>query len=132
MGTITCSAQGSNSTIDLIFAPKQLVDNLKSCMVYPKDHGSDHKLLLDNFVIETASPTKVPRLIFKEAPWTKICKYLQEQLHKASAAPKDSNFFSYQIVNLFTDAIQKYIPVANPSPYTKRWWIKDLSRLRGK
>lgn len=44
-GTITHSARGSGSTIDLIFALEQLVDNLESCMVYPNDHGSDHELL---------------------------------------------------------------------------------------
>ncbi len=100
-------------------------------MVYPNDHGSDHEILQSKFVIKTASPTKVPRLLFKEAPWTKICKYLQEQLYKVSAAPKDLYLFSYQIVNLLTDAIQKYIPVAKPSLYTKRSWTEDLSRLRG-
>ncbi len=67
-GTIIYSARGSGSTIDLIFASEQLVDNLESCRVYPNNPDMDHELLQSKFVIETASPTKVPQLLFKEAP----------------------------------------------------------------
>ena len=51
-GTIIYSARGSGSTIDLIFASEHLVNDLESCIVYSKDHGSDHELLHSRFLIQ--------------------------------------------------------------------------------
>lgn len=129
-GTITYSARGSASTIDLIFASEHLVNDLESRTIYLEDHGSYHKLLHSRFLIHSESRSTTPRYLFKDAPWTKICEYIQDQVYKISAIPEMLDLYSHQIVNVLTEAIQKFVPIAKRSVYTKRWWTKDLSRLR--
>ncbi len=93
-GTITYPARGVGSTIDLIFVSKELVDNLESYKIYPNDHGSDHEFLQSTFLVKATPFTKAPRLLFKEAPWRKICEYLEKELHQISATPEDLDLYS--------------------------------------
>lgn len=79
-GTITYPARGVGSTIDLIFVSEELVDNLESCKIYPNDRGSDHEFLQSTYLVKATPFTKAPRLLLKEAPWRKICEYLEKEL----------------------------------------------------
>lgn len=119
-GTITYPARGIGSIIDLIFVSKESADNLESCKIYPNDHGSDHEFLQSTFLVKAAPFTKAPRLLFKEAPWRKICEYFEKELYRISATPEDLDLYSTQIVDLLTNTVHKLIPVAKPSIYTKR------------
>lgn len=110
-GTITYLARGTGSTIDLIFVSEELVSDLESCKIYPNDHGSDHEFLQSYFLVKITPLAKAPRLLFKEAPWTKICEYLQKELHQISATPVDLDLYSTQIINLLIKVIEKLVPV---------------------
>lgn len=106
------------------------MSNLKSCKIYPNDHGLDHEFLQCDFLVQATPLAKAPRLLFKEAPWTKICEYLQKKLHQISATPEDLDLYSTQIIDLLTKVIERLVLVAKPLVYTKRWWTEDLSGLR--
>ena len=34
------------------------------------------------------------------------------------------------LVEMIQEVLEQKVPVAKPSPYMKRWWLKELTRLK--
>ncbi|KAG6996291.1 RNA-directed DNA polymerase from mobile element jockey [Fusarium oxysporum f. sp. conglutinans] len=103
---------GKTSTIDLALASTELADEMTSCGIHPTEHGSDHRAIWTEF--DTKPPERTPsdRLLFKNAPWLEI----KERTDR--------------LMSVVLDAINDLVPRAKASPYAKRWWTTDLTRLR--
>ncbi|KAM4061064.1 reverse transcriptase (RNA-dependent DNA polymerase) [Hirsutella rhossiliensis] len=91
------------STIDLVLASAELADEVISCMTHPTDHGSDHRAIQTAFDIQVPERTFPQRLMLKNAPWIAIATRVEDELRPLPWSPP---------------------------PYAKRWWTKDLTRLR--
>lgn len=71
-GTKTWQSRDMESTIDLVLASTELADQLVRCMIHPCDHGSDHRAIETAFDVSVEDRPTETRLLFKNAPWTKI------------------------------------------------------------
>ncbi|KAM4061929.1 reverse transcriptase (RNA-dependent DNA polymerase) [Hirsutella rhossiliensis] len=91
------------STIDLVLASAELADELTSCVIHPTEHGSDHRAIQTTFDIRVPERTFPQRLMLKNAPWIAIATRVEDELRPLPWTPP---------------------------PYAKRWWTKDLTRLR--
>ncbi|KAM4063232.1 endonuclease-reverse transcriptase domain-containing protein [Hirsutella rhossiliensis] len=91
------------STIDLVLASAELADEVISCVIHPTEHGSDHRAIQTTFDIQVPERMFPQRLLLRNAPWVAIAARVEDELRP--------------------------LPW-NPPPYAKRWWTKDLTRLR--
>lgn len=128
-GTITYSARNASSTIDLIFTTMQLGEDVSLCEVYDCNHGSDHEAIHTIFSALLLPPKPTPRLLFKNAPWARICAQISSNTFKINACPDEVDDYTYQIMSVVTEAIDMHVPEAKACPYAKRWWTEDLSIL---
>jgi Reverse transcriptase (RNA-dependent DNA polymerase)/Endonuclease-reverse transcriptase len=128
-GTKTWSIGGLESTIDLVLASAELAEQLTKCRIHPCDHGSDHRAIETAFDIAIRDRPVQIRLLFKNAPWTAIRTRIAANLE---SAPQEGNVQEQtdQLMSAVQEAIHKLTPKAKPSPYAKKWWTTDLTRLR--
>ncbi|KAH7472001.1 hypothetical protein FOMA001_g13208 [Fusarium oxysporum f. sp. matthiolae] len=128
-GTKTWEGPGGESTIDLTLASAELADEMVHCGIYPTEHGSDHRAIQAEFDLAMPERTAEPRLLFKNAPWNAIRERVKEKL---SPLPWDGDVQTQtdRLMNVVLDAIHDLVPRAKPSPYAKRWWTTDLTKLR--
>lgn len=69
------------------------------------------------------------RFLFKNAPWTKIRTRVVTNLEHVplgGSVQQQTDRFMTAV----TEAVYSLTPKAKPSPYAKRWWTTDLTRLR--
>ncbi|KAM4058344.1 endonuclease-reverse transcriptase domain-containing protein [Hirsutella rhossiliensis] len=102
-GTKTWQRSDEESTIDLVLASAELADELTSCVIHPTEHGSDHRAIQTTFDIRVPERTFPQRQMLKNAPWIAIATRVEDELRPLPWTPP---------------------------PYAKRWWTKDLTRLR--
>ncbi|KAF6527575.1 hypothetical protein HZS61_007877 [Fusarium oxysporum f. sp. conglutinans] len=128
-GTKTWEGPGDESTIDLTLASAELADEMVHCGIYPTEHGSDHRAIQAEFDLAMPERTAEPRLLFKNAPWNAIRERVKEKL---SPLPWDGDVQTQtdRLMDVVLDAIHDLVPRAKPSPYAKRWWTTDLTKLR--
>ena len=135
-GTITYPR--SKTTIDLVWGNIAAERDLLKCQIAEaNNHGSDHEPI--ETVINSGPPILIPRtppFNYEKADW----KALQSKLQEYLPAPIDPNSERITTGDIdkyagkFTEAIRKAvseaIPRKRPTPFSKRWWNKNLDRLR--
>ncbi|RFN45006.1 reverse transcriptase [Fusarium flagelliforme] len=121
--------RGKTSTINLVLASTELADEMTSCGIHPTEHGSDHRAIRSEF--DTTLPERTPsdRLLLKNAPWLKIKERVRTKL-EALPCGGTVQAQTDRLMSVVLDAINDLVPRAKPSPYAKRWWTTDLTRLR--
>lgn len=101
-GTVTYQGRGRStpncSAIDLIFTTAQLARELLICQPHETQHGSDHGAIQTTFSLCLSAPLENTRLLFKNAPWTKITQQVQDDLAQNTiTAPRNNvNEFASQ------------------------------------
>ena len=71
-----------------------------------------------------------PRLLFKNAPWKAIRDRISRELKSVCWQAWGLQGQTDRFMRIVLAAIQDLTPRARPSPYAKRWWTLDLTRLR--
>lgn len=123
------NSRNQATTIDLILASEELATTRVKCDIHETHHGSDH------FAIETTFDTEVPirsepdRLLWKNAPWGEIRKQV-ETYFKDKPEEGSVQELTDLLMTGVTEIVGTLTPKAKPSPYAKRWWTSDLTRLR--
>jgi hypothetical protein len=101
------------------------------CGIYGIEHGSDHKAIETTFDIDLLERVVKQRLLFKEAPWKRIRDRIGSSLQRLPLLiPNRVQCQTDQLMTVVLEAIYALTPKAKPSPYAKRWWTKDLTKLR--
>jgi hypothetical protein len=113
-----------------IFVTERLAEEYQHCRVHRTEHGSDHRAIDTLYNIEAQRREQIePRLLFKNAPWTEISDRVANEL-QGSPRPQDTQAQTDRLLNIVATAVKALTPTARPSPYAKRWWTQDLTRLR--
>ncbi|XP_044717879.1 endonuclease-reverse transcriptase domain-containing protein [Hirsutella rhossiliensis] len=128
-GTKTWQRSDEESTIDLVLASAELADELTSCVIHPTEHGSDHRAIQTTFDIRVPERTFPQRLMLKNAPWIAIATRVEDELRPLPWTVGVQTQAD-QLMRVVTKALRDLTPRAQPPPYAKRWWTKDLTRLR--
>lgn len=79
--------------------------------------------------VEVPDHAAQPRLLFKNAPWNTI----KERINKAlryRPARGDVQEQADRLTQVVLEAVNTLTPKVKPSPYEKRWWARDLTKLR--
>lgn len=128
-GTKTWQNATHATTIDLVLASKELASNVLRCKVHDTEHGSDHRAIETAFDVDIPDHATQPRLLFKNAPWKAIRERIAQALQYRLACG-DVQRQADRLMKVVLDAVSTLTPRAEPSPYAKRWWTKDLTKLR--
>ena len=128
-GTKTWQSGDMESTIDLMLASTELADQLLRCTIHHCDHGSDHRAIETAFDIEVEDQPRKTRFLFKNAPWSEIRTRVESNLHRTPWGGSVQQQTD-RLMAAVTEAVYSLTPKAKPSPYAKRWWTTDLTRLR--
>jgi Reverse transcriptase (RNA-dependent DNA polymerase)/Endonuclease-reverse transcriptase len=125
-------SDAKESTIDLMLVTPELMSEVQYCNIDETQHGSDHNAIRTEITIDWESPITTQRKLWKKARWSLIRREVENSL-QATPEPQvhnDIDQYCDFIMDMVLPAVEKHVPVANPSPYTKRWWDEDLTRLR--
>jgi hypothetical protein len=128
-GTKTWQSPDRESTIDLVLATAEVANEMVTCSIHPTEHGSDHRAIQTTFDVAMPERMTTERLAFKNAPWTAIRTRVEGNLRELPwnvSVQKQTD----QLMRAVLEAIHELTPRAQPVPYAKRWWTKDLTRLR--
>lgn len=112
-----------------MLALAELVDEVISCMVHPIEHGLDHRAIQTTFDIQVPERTCARRLLLRNAPWVSIAARVEDEL-RPLPWDVDVQMQADQLMRVVTKVLHDLTPRAQPPPYAKRWWTKDLTRLR--
>lgn len=124
---------------DNIFCSSNAEDCVIRCDVIPELQGptTDHLPIVTILDIRTAKKKPEPRRNFRMANWDNFNNELQRRLtERGFPDPKaitNVDAFQEQVL-LLTAALQqmidKIVPMTKFTPYTKRWWNKELEDMR--
>jgi hypothetical protein len=120
------------STIDLMLATPELTNEVRRCTTEESEHGSDHRIIGTSFFTTIDIRSETSKRLWKKANWTQISKGLEQALESRPQPedPEDVNGYWRYIQELIAPLVERYVPLARPSSYAKRWWTEDLSQLR--
>jgi hypothetical protein len=128
-GTKTWQNVTYATTIDLMLASQELASSVLKCKVHDSEHGSDHRAIETQFDVGVPDHAIQPRLLFKNAPWNAIRERIANAL-ECRPACGDVQRQTDHLMQVVQEAVNTLTPKAKPSPYAKRWWTQDLTKLR--
>ena len=136
-GTITypCDNEVGGTTIDLVWGNELAVESVIKCkLAKDHDHGSDHhpiETILD-MDLPTSHPAQ-PGYNYLKTEWNlleaKLAQYLPEII-TSHPTPAILDQYAADITDAIQRAISDTTPRKRPSPFSKRWWNEDLTKLR--
>lgn len=132
--TFLSDAHKTWSTLDLVFASADIADLVIKCAA-SDGHGSDHRAVDVVIDINTPSNPQIARYNWRETDWEEYGKTLTDLLAEQDFAVKSRSANSPESIDAaalilsecMKGAASQAVPVSKPSPFTKRWWTKDLS-----
>ena len=130
------NAQHHTTVVDLTFSSPAARECYTACTTSHDpdfDHGSDHYPLLHQLSLQTPPATTVQRRLWAKADWPKLAAYISENLSSWTAPSSNRLSINTAIANLtnsIKEGIEAWVPLASPSPYTKRWWSPELTTLQ--
>jgi hypothetical protein len=128
-GTKTWQNGRYATTIDLMLASQELASSVLKCKIHGTEHGSDHRAIETSFDVDIPDHASQPRLLFKNAPWNAIRERIAHALQDRPACG-DVQRQTDRLMQVVQEAVNTRTPQAKTSPYAKRWWTQDLTKLR--
>ena len=74
---------------------------------------------------------QTPQLLFKNALWERIRHQTPELKIPSTRISNTETLDQHmeQLVKEMARILQELVPVTKPAPYTKRWWMLELTTL---
>src|SRR5271154_6307781 len=130
------NSRGGNTRPDNVFISQDISDWIVKCEVLTdRPPRADHFPIVTHLYLPIHKPIKVQAWNYRATDWDLFRRELAivlasnppiEQLYDATQI--DSALQSLETAVL--DTISKVIPKNNPTPYSKRWWTKELDAAR--
>ncbi|KAF8593377.1 hypothetical protein BDV93DRAFT_419787, partial [Ceratobasidium sp. AG-I] len=126
------------SRLDNVFMTEGLIDLVDKCdaLRAPRIAATDHFAIHTILRLTTQQAGTVTRRCFKKTDWEKFEAALSARLVDSptrkirSTAEFDTRLG--ELISAIQDTIAEHVPTVEESPHTKRWWNKDLKKMRKK
>ena len=121
---------------DQVFCSHGLSSSFDRCEVLPHERPpkTDHFPIISIIDLSPSRTIEPPRRNFKLTDWDKFDTELKSKLANVILRdPADAADFDLMLEELsgaIESTIKTHVPFANPSPYSKRWWTKELAKVR--
>ncbi|PIL37604.1 hypothetical protein GSI_01298 [Ganoderma sinense ZZ0214-1] len=122
---------------DNVFCSADLSDLLMGCTTAPqlRPTKTDHFPILTTLDISLAPARPPRRRNFREVDWEGFERVLRAHLDAHPIAPNihsiaDFDAHLQRLNEAIAAAVEQEVPLTNPTPFSRRWWSKDLTSLR--
>ncbi|GBE90127.1 RNA-directed DNA polymerase from mobile element jockey [Sparassis crispa] len=132
--TLEASLTKNHMRPDNIFASPDVASQLLSCDTIPTLHPpfTNHIPISLTLDVSTHTTQDVPHRNFREVDWEDFC--LKRNLSSRMlgegeiSTPEQFNTVLKNLTGAITATIEDKVPLSKPTPFTKRWWSKDLTK----
>jgi Endonuclease-reverse transcriptase len=127
------------TTIDLLFCDTDLTPKILTCQAAPNDRipTADHLPIHTTLDLEVDRRRTIPGRNFHNVDWKSFRKKLNEDINQhgpyANTSPTTEDQlddYIYRLTNAIQACIDAQIPRLRISPFSKRWWNRNLTSLR--
>ena len=122
---------------DNVFCTPEALDSLRTCATAPhlRPVKTDHFPILTTFDIPLAASSPPPRRNFREVDWQEFDSVLRTQLAERGLPERihtveDFDLYLATLSAAISAAVEAEVPLTKPTPFTRRWWSKELSAMR--
>lgn len=127
----------SGSTLDLAMVTADLAEAVVSCDA-SFGHGSDHQAVDLCLDLESAQVASDSRLNWRDVDWDELCKELAESIAAAGELADSAEWATTDALDdafdlllaIISEVVRRCVPKAKPSPFSKRWWTRELTAMR--
>ena len=123
--------------VDNLFCMANLIDRFISCDTYPHlcPQKKDYLPIISMLELEIEEAIQVAKYNFRSANWEEFRKCLEDKFATVQIAeniPMEEAFYEHiaRLDSAIKAVIKEHVLISNPSPYTKRWWTKNLVRMK--
>ena len=135
--TLKASSTGNHTRVDNVFCSDHLLNAIISCDTSPEQRPpkADHYPIITTFDITIAEGHQDPRPNFRLTNWEQFVNTLKQKLEGLACDTEIDTITEFNqrldALNIaVNETIVQHVPNVKPSPYTKRWWTKDLAIAR--
>src|SRR5271168_4661307 len=130
------NSRGGNTRPDNVFISQDIANWIVKCEVL-----TDRPPRADHFPIVTHLDFPLHRLLkvrswnFRATDWGSFRRELEQALDnnpptERLLSPAQIDAALLHLETAVLDSMDKVVPRSNPTPYSKRWWTKDLEKVR--
>src|SRR5271156_4606474 len=130
------NSRGGNTRPDNIFISQDIANWIVKCEVLmDRPPRADHFPIVTHFDFPLHKPAKVQSWNFRATDWDHFCRELERSLGNIPLNKQLQNVAQidtamHQLEAAVLSTMDKKVPRSNPTPYSKRWWTKDLEVAR--
>ncbi|KAK6969140.1 hypothetical protein R3P38DRAFT_2588663, partial [Favolaschia claudopus] len=133
--TFFSDAHKTWSTIDLVFATPRLVDTVTKCIA-TGGYGSDHRCIDTTINLTLAKVDVPPRFRWRDVDWDEFSKAADEACSAENIAERVQDINNTDeldsvvsdLLNGYVKATEDTVPVADKTPFSKRWFTAELKQ----
>jgi Endonuclease-reverse transcriptase len=131
----TCA--GNWTRPDSVWRSSSADDPIIRCDILPniRPLAADHLPIITVINLPLPRSMILPSLDFRNADWPKINTLLKAKLEAESPAVQirtQEQFISKvdMLIEIITDVLHENLDELKPSPFSRRWWTKELTELK--
>ena len=132
------SSAGTFTRPDNVFGTPTVVERLETCNAYPEHQPpiADHFPIVTTLDVSFRVNTYKEVFCWRRVDWEDFGKELEgklKTLNLAGNSIEDRTQFDNDLEKLMStinEVKKSKVPTSEPSPFTKRWWTKDLDKKR--
>ncbi|CAA7269138.1 unnamed protein product [Cyclocybe aegerita] len=137
--TLEALSTKDTTQVDNVFCSEGMAKDFDRCDMEPEWRPvcTDHFPIMSTINIQMQSNMPRPRRNFRETDWEEFRQELKKGLEKIERPREfkegeEEAFESArrELERVVIETIEKVVPMTNPTPYAKRWWTKDLTKMR--
>ncbi|CUA77302.1 putative RNA-directed DNA polymerase from transposon BS [Rhizoctonia solani] len=139
MPTLQSTASKNYTRPDNVFVSRQLVQALVSCQTVPdaQPMHTDHLPIRTSFELTVDKPLSCERWDWRKGDWEKFNEALELELADLPGLRLVTTQEALDervagIDRAIWKAVKQAVPTLRITPYSKRWWTPELSKLRRK
>ena len=135
--TLEASSTKNYTRVDNVFCSATLLDTFITCDTDPQQRPqkTDHMPILSCLEIVPSRTDFEAKFNYKLTDWKEFCETLKVNL---AALPEPEELTTIAQFNITLEhldlaikaATVKHVPKSKPSPYSKRWWSKELATMK--
>src|SRR5277367_1055212 len=132
------NSRGGNTRLDNVFISQDISNWIVKCNVLTdRPPRADHFPIVTHIDFPLPKPIKTQPWNFRATDWDRFRRVLDSALkdipiNKQLQDATQIDAALLQVETVVLDTMERMVPKSNPTPYSKRWWTKDLETARRK
>lgn len=134
IATLKASNTKNHTRPDNVFCSAEIIDMFTQCSVEYQLRPviTDHFPIISTLDLSPKCIIPTPKFNYRETDWKKFRAKLSMKLEPSPQPQEITTQTQFEeaytrLINVITETVKEEVPIAKQSPYTKRWWTKELN-----